>query len=160
MGSLLHQAGADVTNIEMAHYPLALFDADFEKTKGEPEAAIALAQLFAGADIIFIASPEYNGSLSPLLKNTLDWISRQRVKPYSRAIFGVGAASPGKMGGIGGLGHLREILHKLGALVAPVSLGVGNAGDAFDSAGQLNDEATRNRADRLVSQMMGISRSG
>ncbi|MCF6325886.1 MAG: NAD(P)H-dependent oxidoreductase [Devosiaceae bacterium] len=159
MGEKLTLAGMEVNNIDLKDYPLALFNADEEEKCKEPESAIQLAEMFTNADIIFIASPEYNGSLSPLLKNTLDWISRQRVKPYHRAVFGVGAASTGKMGGVGGLGHLREILGKMGALVAPISLGVGFSNQAFDESGRLLDNPTNQRADMLVEQLMSISRS-
>ena len=159
IGTKLSDAGADVTNIDLADYPLELFNEDSEKANGEPDNAVKLAHMFAEADIIFIASPEYNGSLSPLLKNTIDWISRQKVKPYSHATFGVGAASPGKMGGVGGIGHLREILGKLGALIVPMSFGLGGAFNAFDEAGNFADEATSKRADNLVKQMLNISRN-
>ncbi len=159
VGEKLALAGMEVNNIDLKDFPLALFNADEEEKCQEPESAVRLAAMFANADIIFIASPEYNGSLSPLLKNTLDWISRQRVKPYNRAIFGVGAASTGKMGGIGGLAHLREILGKMGALVVPVSLGVGFSNEAFDKNGELLDNPTNQRADMLVAQLMSISRS-
>jgi len=159
MGQKLTKLGNEVNNIDLINFPLSMFNADFERSEGEPKAAVELAHLFAKADIVFIASPEYNGSLSPLLKNTLDWISRQRIGPYHRAVFGVGAASPGKMGGIGGLGHLREILGKMGALVAPTSLGVSFSADAFDSEGNLTDMQTNKRADELIAQLTGISRT-
>jgi len=159
MGNKLELAGMQVNNIDLKDYPLALFNADEEEKCKEPEAAIKLADMFAKADIIFIASPEYNGSLSPLLKNTLDWISRQRVKPYSRAVFGIGAASPGKMGGVAGLGHLRDILNRLGGLVIPTSLGVGNATSAFDENGQMVDVLALKRANDLIRQLTAVSRN-
>ena len=159
IGEKLSSAGVDVNNIDLADYVLELFNEDSEAANGEPKPAVELAGLFAEADIIFIASPEYNGSLSPLLKNTLDWISRQKVGPYKHATFGVGAASPGKMGGIGGLGHLREILGKLGALIVPMTFGLGGAFNAFDETGNFADEATSKRADNLVKQLMSISRN-
>ena len=159
MGKKLTQAGAEVKNIDLAEYTLALFNADQERSEGEPENAIKLAQLFSTADIIFIASPEYNGSVSPLLKNTIDWISRQKSAPFQRAIFGIGAASPGKMGGISGLKHLREILTSVGGLIAPASLGVGNATHILGTSALITDEITNNRADKLVSQLMSISRN-
>ncbi len=159
IGAKLSAAGADVTNIDLADYTLALFNEDSEAANGEPDAAVTLAQMFAQADVIFIASPEYNGSLSPLLKNTIDWISRQKVGPYKNATFGVGAASPGKMGGVGGLGHLREILGKLGALIVPMSFGLGGSFNAFDDEGNFADDATSKRADNLVKQLLNISRN-
>ncbi|VAW20495.1 hypothetical protein MNBD_ALPHA12-683 [hydrothermal vent metagenome] len=157
MTAKLSAAGADVLPIDLGAFELPLFNADLESELGQPEAAIILANHFAGSDMVFIASPEYNGSLSPLLKNTIDWISRQKTTPFDNAVFGIGAASPGKMAGISGLGHLRDILGKLGALVAPVTLGIGNAQSAFDQNGQLSNPAANRRADLLVSQLMNIS---
>lgn len=159
MGNKLALAETRVSNINLAEYELSLFNADQERNEGEPENAIKLALMFAGADIIFIASPEYNGSVSPLLKNTIDWISRQKIAPFQRAIFGIGAASPGKMGGISGLKHLRDILTSVGALVAPASLGVGNASNTLDKTGLIIDGNTNSRADKLVAQLMNISRN-
>jgi NAD(P)H-dependent FMN reductase len=158
MEKKLSNAGLQTTSINLGDYPLALFNADIEKANGEPENAITLAELFSKADVIFIASPEYNGSVSALLKNTLDWISRQENAPYKRAVFGIGAASPGKMGGVKGLGHLRDILNNMGALVAPSTLGVGNGKDAFDEGGVFKDEDINKRAENLINQLTRISR--
>ncbi len=159
MGKKLAQVGAEVNNVDLADYELTLFNADQERSDGEPENAVKLAHLFTKADIIFIASPEYNGSLSPLLKNTIDWISRQKVAPFRRAIFGIGAASPGKMGGVSGLKHLRDILTSVGGLVAPASLGVGNSSSILDKTSLFMEENTNKRADNLVTQLISISRN-
>ena len=158
-GQKLSQAGVRVSNLDLSDFDLAIFNANLEQEHGEPENARRLAELFANADIIFIASPEYNGSVSPLLKNTLDWISRQKNAPFQRAVFGIGAASPGKMGGVSGLKHLRDILTSVGALVAPASLGVGNSSNILDDNGQITDENINKRADNLVSQLLSISRN-
>ncbi len=159
VGNKLSLSGADVTNIDLLNYPLELFSEDSEAANGEPDAAVMLAQMFAQADIIFIASPEYNGSVSPLLKNTIDWVSRQKSGPYKNATFGIGAASPGKMGGVGGLGHLREILNKLGALVIPLTLGVGSSFNAFTENGEFVEDIIARRADNLVTQLVSIRRN-
>ncbi len=160
MGQRMRDAGAEVNNINLAEFPMPLFDEAIEETSGAPEHAVALAELFAGADAIFIASPEYNGSVSPLLKNTIDWVSRQKNRPYKSAIFGIGAVSPGKLSGMAGLSHLRDILGRLGALIAPVTLGVGHGAQVFDENGQLNEIALNARADELAMQLMCISRGG
>ncbi len=159
MGKKLALVGAEGNNIDLVDYELALFNADLERSGDQPENAIKLAHLFAKADIIFIASPEYNGSISPLLKNTIDWISRQKVAPFHRAIFGIGAASPGKMGGVSGLKHLRDILTSVGGLVAPTSLGIGNSSNILDKTGLLMEDNTNKRADNLVTQLISISRN-
>ena len=137
-----------VTRISLEDYPLPLYNGDLEASDGIPENAVKLAQLFDGHDGYFIISPEYNGSLSPLLKNTIDWISRvheaegKPVSPFRGKVAAIGAASPGGMGGISMLYHLRQILVRLGALVVSEQVAVGNAGKVFDDMDKITDERT------------------
>ncbi|WP_119306073.1 NADPH-dependent FMN reductase [Cohaesibacter haloalkalitolerans] len=133
----------DVTFLSLTDYPLPLFNADDEKDKGLPENAVKLARMIAAHDGIFIASPEHNGSVTPLLKNTLDWISRVPVQargPFSGPVYAIGAASPGKLGGMRSLAHLRDILTALGALTIPEQISVSAAHEAFDAKGSLKDD--------------------
>ena len=122
----------EITRINLADYPLPLYDGDLEADKGIPENAIKLARLLDASDGYFIACPEYNGSLSPLLKNTIDWVSRvsddngRALSPYRGKIGAIAAASPGGMGGISMLYHLRQILTRLGVLVVCEQVAVGN----------------------------------
>ena len=160
MGAILADKGVTVTNINLADYPLDLFNADDERRDGEPAAAVELGELFGNSDMIFLASPEYNGSVSPLMKNTLDWISRQKqFSPFAKATFGLGAASPGKLGGIGGLRHLRDILSSVGALVVPSNIGVGDAGNVLTETGGISDPAVVERAEKMSEMMQSIRRS-
>lgn len=138
--SLMEQ---DVTFLSLADYPLPLFNEDDEKEKGLPENAVTLAKMLAHFDGVFIASPEYNGSVTPLLKNTLDWISRvppEERHPFRTPVFAIGAASPGKLGGMRSLAHLRQILSALGAIVIPEQISVGSAGSAFNDKGDLSGD--------------------
>ena len=138
--SLMEQ---DVTFLSLTDYPLPLFNADDEKEKGLPENAVRLAQMIAQHDGVFIASPEYNGSVTPLLKNMLDWVSRvppEERHPYHTPVYALGAASPGKLGGMRSLAHLRQIMSALGAIVIPEQISVGSAGSAFDDKGDLSGE--------------------
>ena len=130
----LREAGVLVEDIDLGDYPMPIFNADLE-AEHTPEAAAVLAQKFAQADIVLIISPEYNSGLTPLLVNTIDWISRQKHGQVRHAIFGIGAVSSGKYGGVVGIQHLRDALSKLGALLAPTLLGVGPADSAFDAEG-------------------------
>ncbi len=133
----------DVTCLNLTDYPLPLFNADDEKEKGLPDNAVKLAKMMAEHDGIFIASPEYNGSVTPLLKNTIDWVSRVPAEgrhPYRTPVFAIGAASPGQLGGMRSLAHFRQILVALGAIVHPEQVSVGNAGSAFDDKGDLKDD--------------------
>ncbi|MDJ0613856.1 MAG: NAD(P)H-dependent oxidoreductase [Rhizobiaceae bacterium] len=142
----LVQHECEVTRISLADYPLPIYDGDLESQDGIPENAKKLARLFHEHDGLFIASPEYNGSLSPLLKNTIDWVSRVSsdekgdLVPYRGKIGAVAAASPGGMGGISMLYHLREILTRLGVLLVAEQVAVGNGFSAFDDMDKLTDE--------------------
>lgn len=151
----------DVTFISLRDYPLPLFDQDDEKEKGLPDHAVTLAELFARQDGIFIASPEYNASLTPLLKNTLDWISRVPARerhPFRNPVFAIGAASPGAMGGMRSLAHLRQVLVSLGAIVLPDQVSVGSAGTAFDDRGDIANERSAAFLLKCADQLITVSR--
>lgn len=142
----LVQQECEVTRISLADYPLPIYDGDLEKSDGIPVNAKKLARLFHEHDGLFIACPEYNGSLSPLLKNAIDWISRVSsdedgdLVPYQGKVGAVGAASPGGMGGMSMLYHLRQILTRLGVLLVAEQVAVGNGFSAFDDMDNLTDE--------------------
>lgn len=136
----------EVTRISLEDYPLPIYNGDDEAANGIPENATRLARHFVQHDGCFIVSPEYNGSLTPLLKNTIDWISRvksvdgKETSPFKDKVCAIAAASPGAMGGISMLYHLREILVRLGMLVISEQVAVGNAAKAFDNMDNLTDD--------------------
>ena len=136
----------DVTRISLTDYELPLYDGDLEARDGIPENALKLARLFDAQDGLFIVSPEYNGSISPLMKNTIDWISRVKevdgisVSPYHGKVGAIASCSPGAMGGISMLYHLRDVLVRLGVLLISEQIAVGNAGSAFDESDNLTNE--------------------
>ncbi len=142
------KAGADVTLIDPIDYPLPLYNGDLEDAEGLPPAAARLQELFAGHDGFLLASPEYNGFFTPLLKNTLDWLSRPlpdgsdrpgtihvRGKPA-----GIVSASAGALGGMRSLQHSRLYLSNLGFIVVPQQVGVSNVDKAFTEDGRMHDE--------------------
>ena len=138
-------AGADVTVLNLKDYPLPLFDEDLERDEGTPENASKLKQLFLEHDGLLISSPEYNSSITPLLKNTIDWVSRPvegepRLAAYQGKVAAIMAASPGALGGLRGLVHVRSILSSIGVIVLPDQVAIPNASEAFDEAGRLKDE--------------------
>lgn len=130
-------AGGDVTLIDLADYPLPLIDEDLEAREGLPANVQRLKALFKAHDALLIASPEYNSSMPPLLKNTLDWVSREwqgesGLVPYQNKVAAIMAASPGPFGGMRMLPHLRQILNTLGVLVLPGQFSLAGADKAFD----------------------------
>lgn len=137
-------AGAAVTLINLADYPLPLFDQDLEAEQGLPANALALKELFLKHDGLLIASPEYNSSITPLLKNTIDWVSRQSpgeapLAAYRGKAAALLAASPGKLGGLRGLVHVRSIFSNIGVLVMPDQIAIPEADHAFADDGRLKD---------------------
>lgn len=155
--------GAKVTVIDLKEYSLPLFDEDLEKEM-VPENLPALRKLFSQANGLLIASPEYNGSFSSVLKNTIDWLSRpakdDSYSPaYGQFTVGLMAASPGGLGGIRGLSHIRELMSNLGSLVVPNQIALGAAYEAFNSEGQLNNSAMDDRLQALAQQVVGLAKA-
>ncbi len=158
------EAGADVTLLDLREYPLPVYDGDIE-ARGMPDAVRSLQALLAEHDGLLISSPEYNGGVPALVKNTLDWVSRPQengdsgVALYRGKVAGICAASPGGLGGMRGLIALRDLLAKLGLWVAPSQLAVAGAADAFDEQGRLKDEGQRKSLARLAGEAVTAARA-
>lgn len=138
-------AGADVTVIDLRDFPLPLYDGDLEAADGLPETAQKLKTLFLDHQGLLISSPEYNGGMSAVLKNTIDWVSRPApgeggLAAYKNKVAGLMGTSPGRLGGLRGLNHVRQILTNVGVLVLPKQHALGGAGQAFDEAGKLTED--------------------
>jgi chromate reductase len=136
--------GAEATFADLRDYPMPLFDEDIEKKDGAPEGARKFKALLAGHHGFLIASPEYNSSLSAALKNAIDWASRPApgeppLVAFAGKVAGLLAASPGALGGLRGLVHVRAILGNIGVLVLPEQVAVMKAHEAFDADGKLKD---------------------
>lgn len=138
--NIAREVGAEVTIVDLAAYEMPIYQGDDEEKNGVPENAKKLHDLVQANDTIVIASPEYNGLPSPLLKNVIDWVSRVDVKVYEGKVAGLLAASPGGLGGMRGLPHLRTLLTNLNTLVVPQQAAIGGAFDAFDDSGMLKDK--------------------
>jgi chromate reductase, NAD(P)H dehydrogenase (quinone) len=138
---------AEVTRISLEDYTLPLFDADLVSSGGLPPAAVALKRMLLAHQGIFITSPEYSASVTPLIKNTIDWISRVRdpgesgYAAFKGRVFAIGSAASGGQGGLRSLMALRQILELgCGALVIPEQVAVPRAEQAFDQRDNLKDE--------------------
>lgn len=157
VGRKLAEAGVTVTDLDLADFPMPIFNEDLEPDN-VPEAARDLAELWRSHDIIFIATPEYNGGLPPLLVNTIAWLSRQKPSPFRHAVFGIGGVSSGKYGTIWSLSHLRDSLGKIGALVVPGLLGIGPSTGAFDENGDPAEPAIIRKVETMVHDLTHVSR--
>ncbi len=162
-GDGLEAAGARVTRLDLRDYPLPLYDADLEKWDGLPANALALKDVFAAHDGILFSLPEYNGSMTPLFKNTIDWASRPtpsakdglawaRNKPVALT-----SASNGALGGMRGLFQARWTLTICGMLVIPQQKALSKAATAFDAAGNLIDEKERDAVYAVAKALVDLA---
>ena len=159
---MLEERGAAVTRLNLADYPLPLYDGDLEAAEGLPENAASLQHLFTEHDGFFVACPEYNGLITPLLKNTVDWLTRpgaEGVAPLRDKVAALGAASPGALGGIRGLVTVRMLLSNLLVHVVPHQVAVSRAGDAFDGNGKLTEEMPLKLLGNTVDSLVKAARA-
>ena len=139
------ESGADVIVIDLKDFQMPLYDEDFEKENGLPDSVHKLKDLMLENQGFLISSPEYNSSISGVLKNTIDWTSRSRDGEPPSACFqnkiaGLMSASPGTLGGLRGLVHVRAILENMGMIALPNQIAISKAHEAFDTEGNLNDK--------------------
>jgi len=157
-------ADAEVTRVSLQDYPLPLFDAETAEN-GPPQSAVQLQRMLAAHQGVFITSPEYSASVTPLVKNTIDWLSRSHVRgeanyaAFKNRVFAIGAASRGAGGGVRSLMALRQILELgCGALVIPEQISLANATDAFDETDNLKDEHLAAALKALARRLVDLAR--
>ena len=156
-------AGGEITLLDWSQYALPLYDPELE-ARGMPEAVLRFKALLIAHHGFLIAAPEYNGSLTPLLKNAIDWASRPvpDEKPmacFKHKVVGLMSTSPGVFGGVLGLSQLRMILGRLGCLVLPEQYPVGEAGKIFDETGELRDPKQRAVAESIGTRVATVLKS-
>lgn len=149
--------GIEGVFLDLKDYPMPLYNGDLEAEQGPPLKAQEFKALLGEYQGVFIASPEYNSSITPLLKNTLDWVTRVRAKGetgleiYKTRVFAISGASPGYYGAMRSLLHLRQILEVgIGATVIPQQLALPRAADAFEGDGGLRDKAQQDMLKGVV----------
>lgn len=140
------EAGADVTLIDLKDYPLPIYDQDIEDSEGLPDNALKLKELMLNHDGFLLACPEYNSSMSAVFKNVIDWASRQASKDevylscFINKAIGLMSASPGQLGGLRALVHIRAMFGNIFSHVIPQQKSIAHADKAFDAEGNLKDE--------------------
>lgn len=137
-------AGHEATFVDLREHAMPLYDGDLEAAEGLPAAALRLRVALQQHDAALVVTPEYNASIPAVLKNTLDWLSRPHaaepgVSVWKGKVAAIMASSPGALGGLRGLVHLRQVLMNLGALVLTEQFALGNAAAAFGPDGGLVD---------------------
>ena len=137
---LAQEAGAEGEFIDLRDYPMPPYDGDIESGQGIPATTKALADKIAGVDGIIISTPEYNASIPGVLKNVIDWLSRNKPVSMEGKHLLLLAASPGALGGVRVLWHARQPFEMLGVHVFPNMLGLPDAYNAFDADGKLKDD--------------------
>lgn len=155
------QSGADVTFADLADYQMPLYCQDYESEFGLPDSVIAFKELMKSHQGFLIASPEYNGSLTGILKNTIDWMSRPyaddpRMACFDGKIAGIMAASPGGLGGLRGLHHLRIILSGIGVIVLPNQVAVGHSGTNLVDDESIKDDKLQHAITSLSDEMVRV----
>ena len=152
------EGGADVTVIDLRDFAMPLYDGDLEQQQGLPSTAKKLKDLMLSHQGFLISAPEYNSSISGVLKNTIDWVSRPSAGEESLACFkgkvaGIMSASPGGLGGLRGLVHVRAILENISVLVIPDQIAVGKAHEVFNTDGTLKDKKQEDQVKRIGSSV-------
>jgi NAD(P)H-dependent FMN reductase len=157
------RAGADVTRISLADFPLPIYDADLQARSGVPKNAINLKRMIGAHHGVLLVTPEYNASIPALLKNAIDWISRvqdpneSRGEVFRARPFAVAAASEGRLGGSRALAALRLILSACHATVIPNQLALSFADEAYDDRDRLRRPGDIDALDALVGQLIAFS---
>lgn len=155
------KAGAQVTYLDLRDLPMPLFDEDLEAQQGIPENVRKFKELMKAHQGLLIASPEYNSSITAVLKNAIDWASRPEPGEPSLACFtgkvaAIMSASPGGLGGLRGLVHVRSILGNINVLVLPEQKAISSAYDAFDADGRLKDPKQQEAIEQLGQKVATI----
>jgi chromate reductase len=152
-------AGGEVTYADLREFPMPLYDGDVEAAQGIPDHAMRMKSLFHAHDGLLLACPEFNSSITGLLKNTIDWVSRSApgetpLQCFDGKVAALVSASPGALGGLRGLVHVRAILGNIGVLVLPAQLAVARANEAFDEAGKLKDAKQQATLEKIAAQLV------
>ena len=157
------QAGAEVTKLSLADFPLPIYDGDLQTKSGVPKNAVDLKRMIGAHYGVLFVTPEYNSSVPPLLKNAIDWVSRvqdaheTRGQVFRGRAFAVASASQSRLGGARAAAALRLILTACHALVIPSQLSLAFANDAYDDMDRLKNMPDIEALTALVRQLIDVS---
>jgi chromate reductase len=157
------QAGAEVTRLSLADFPLPIYDGDLQTRSGVPKNAVDLKRMIGAHHGVLFVTPEYNASVPPLLKNAIDWVSRVQDSHESRGqvfrgrAFAIAAASGGRLGGARAIAALRLILAACHALVIPDQLALAFANEAYDDMDRLKHPSDIEALGAMVRQLIDVS---
>lgn len=160
--AMARETGVQVTLLELSDFDIPMYNADLE-AQGTPADVLRLKQILWEHPAWIICAPEYNGSYTALLKNTIDWASspvkghpdwQDGIRPFRGKVAGMLSASPGALGGLRSQSHLAPLLINLECWLAPQAFALGNAGSAFDDQGALVQAAHRDRVRAVVDQVL------
>jgi chromate reductase, NAD(P)H dehydrogenase (quinone) len=152
------------TLIDLRDYDIPLYDGDLEDDTGMPAGAVKLREVVKDHDAILFASPEYNASIPAVLKNTIDWVSRPYagdpdVQAWAGRVCGLLASSPGALGGLRGLVHLRQVAMNVGMQVVSEQFALSKAHEAFAEDGSLRDERSQRGVRKVISSVIRMTRA-
>jgi NAD(P)H-dependent FMN reductase len=159
----LVRADVDATRISLGDFPLPIYDGDLESNSGVPKHALDLKRMISAHHGVLIVTPEYNASLPPLVKNTIDWISRvedtheSKGQVFRERPFAIAAASNGRLGGARCLQALRLVLSACRAMVIPNQLTLAFAGEAYDDMDRLKHAADKDAMTAMVRQLIDVA---
>ena len=160
--TLARASGAEVTHIELVDFDIPMYNADLE-ARGTPLDVMKLKKMMHDHPAWIICSPEYNGSYTALLKNTIDWVSSpvkgdaewsDGFKSFTGKVVGVMSASSGALGGLRSQSHLVPLLFNSQCWVAPTTFALGNAGVAFDAQDELVNDSHRHNVQAVIDQVL------
>src|ERR1700682_3031582 len=157
------RAGVEVTRISLGDFPLPIYDGDLQTKSGVPKNAVNLKRMIGAHHGVLIVTPEYNSSVPPLVKNTIDWVTRVQDSQESRGqvfrerAFAIAAASESRLGGTRALAGLGLVLTACHATVIPNQLALSFAGEAYDDMDRLKHPADIEALNALVRQLIDVS---
>jgi chromate reductase, NAD(P)H dehydrogenase (quinone) len=155
------EAGADVTIVDLRDFPMPIYDGDLEQKDGLPSNARKIKDIMLSHQGFLISSPEYNSSISAVFKNTIDWASRPSngeipLACFKNKVAGIMSASPGMLGGLRGLVHVRSILGNIGVIVMPDQIAIAKAHEAFNDDGSLKDKKQEDQVKKIGANVAKI----